>query len=75
MAYFPFLRKLPFPRVLKISASQKSIVELTAKLVRAQNVNVNIDKDILSLMNVENQKPRGELACSIKLRPSLRSFG
>ena len=60
--YFPFLRKLPFPRVLKASAARKVIVEYATKLVRDKEVKSTRGKDILTLLIAENKSAQGRLA-------------
>jgi cytochrome P450 len=55
-AFLPFLRKLPFPRVLKVSAARKLTVELVTKLVRARKEKATAGKDIFSFMIAPNQK-------------------
>jgi cytochrome P450 len=60
--YFPFLRKLPFPRVLKASAARKVIVEYATKLVRDKEVKSTRGKDILTLLIAENRNAQGRLA-------------
>jgi cytochrome P450 len=54
-AFLPFLRKLPFPRVLKVSAARKLTVELVTNLVLAKEAKATAGKDIFSFI-APNQK-------------------
>jgi cytochrome P450 len=49
-AFLPFLRKLPFPRVLKVSAARKLTVELVTNLVHAKEEKATAGKDIFSFI-------------------------
>jgi len=59
-AFFPFLLKLPFPRVLEISAARQLILRQATKLVRDKEAKSTTGKDILSLLIAENDKCQGE---------------
>jgi cytochrome P450 len=60
--YFPFLLRLPFPRVLEISAAQRTILSQATELVRDKEARSTTGNDILSLMISENHKSDGQLA-------------
>ena len=53
---------LPFPRVVRVAAARKAIVEQSVKLVRDKEAQTTTGKDILSLMIAENRKAEGKLA-------------
>jgi cytochrome P450 len=60
--YIPFLLRLPFPRVLEMSAARKTITRQATKLVREKEAESTTGNDILSLMIAENHKSEGQLA-------------
>lgn len=60
--YFPFLRTLPFPRVVEIAEARKSISTRATKLVQEKQTQTVAGKDILSVMIEENRKSQGMLS-------------
>ena len=61
-AYIPFLRNLPFPRVMEIAEARKSISIRASKLVQEKQRQTIAGKDILSVMIDENRKSQGGLS-------------
>jgi cytochrome P450 len=60
-AYLPFLRKLPFERVLEASAARNLIIQYATSLVKDKEGERRSGTDILSLMIVENENAGGKL--------------
>jgi cytochrome P450 len=58
--FVPFVRRLPFPRNIRMARCRKSIVHEATKLVRQKESKNVIGKDILSLMIQENRKAAEE---------------
>jgi len=61
-SYIPFLRNLPFPRVMEIAEARKSISIRATKLVQEKGAQTTAGKDILSVMIEENRKSQGTLS-------------
>ena len=61
-SYIPFLRNLPFPRVVEVAEARKSISTRATKLVQEKQAQTIAGKDILSVMIEENRKSQGILS-------------
>jgi cytochrome P450 len=61
-SYIPFLRNLPFPRVMEIAEARRSISTRATKLVQEKQSQTIARKDILSVMIDENRKSQGGLS-------------
>ena len=61
-SYIPFLRNLPFPRVIEVAEARKTISTRATKLVMEKRVQAIAGKDILSVMIEENRKSQGILS-------------
>jgi cytochrome P450 len=61
-SFIPFLRSLPFPRVVEVAEARKSISTRPSKLVRQKQSQTISGKGILSVMIEENRKSQGILS-------------
>jgi Cytochrome P450 len=61
-SYIPFLRNLPFPRVMEVAEARKLISARATKLVQDKQAQTITGKDILSIMIEENRKSHGILS-------------
>jgi len=61
-SYIPFLRILPFPRVMEIVEARRSISTRATKLVQEKQAQTIAGDDILSVMIEEDRKSPGTLS-------------
>ena len=61
-SYIPFLRTLPFPRVMEIVEARRAISTRATKLVQEKQAQTMAGEDILSVMIEEDRKSPGTLS-------------
>jgi cytochrome P450 len=71
--YLPWLRYIPFPRMVKIAKARATIVSEATKLVRHKEA-ATTGKDILSLMILENRKSQDEKLAEMELVDQVMTF-
>ena len=72
--YLPWLRFIPFPRIVKVAKARNTIVREATKLVRHKESQTNAGKDILSLMIAENRKSTEEKLAEMELVDQVMTF-
>jgi enediyne biosynthesis protein E7 len=57
--FFPFIRKLPFPRMVEIAEARRAVSRCAAKIMQGKQAETSVGKDILSVMIEQNEKSEG----------------